>query len=192
MKRIILFIAAITALTAVACVPAVQNGQQRPDTARKDDARQQSQSDTDAHTRYSAGSGQTFLDTLNQGKEIALAPDDLPKLEVTPPITIVAAPAQSNQGGADGGSGGDGGGAAETRFRIQILAASQADMVRREKLNAEKKLNLPVFMVSEQSQFKLYAGDFATRAEAEKMLPEVKKKGYGDAWIITTKKSLQE
>jgi hypothetical protein len=59
-------------------------------------------------------------------------------------------------------------------------------MVRKEKLNAETAMNLPVFMASEQSLYKLYVGDFKTKAEADAALPDVRKK-YKDAWVVSTK-----
>ncbi|GBU20896.1 hypothetical protein R80B4_00783 [Fibrobacteres bacterium R8-0-B4] len=126
----------------------------------------------DPRERYTASGGQTFLDTLNRGREIALAADDLPVLEVVPALS----PAPER--GAD---------ASEPRFRIQILASSQVDMARREKVNAENVMKRQVFMASDQSLYKLYVGDFKTRAEAEAALPEVRKLGYKDAWVVSAK-----
>jgi hypothetical protein len=170
----------ITAATATAiaivtagCAPAVQTGQKTAKTTAHD--QETAQYDNDAHARYSAGSGQTFLDTLNRGKEIALAADDLPAIEMTPAATD-AQPAQQHNANTGG----------ETRFRIQILASSQVDMVRKEKINAENAVDQPVFMASEQSLFKLYVGEFKTKAEAEAELPKIRKK-YPDAWIVNTK-----
>jgi len=128
---------------------------------------------SEAATRASytpSGASATFLDTLNHGKEIALTDADLPTLEVA---AVAAAPDASPQG--------------STRFRIQILASSQIDMVRQEKLNAETATGMPVFMASEQSLYKLYVGDFKTKADADAALPEVKNKGYRDAWVVTVK-----
>jgi hypothetical protein len=42
-------------------------------------------------------------------------------------------------------------------------------------------------MTSEQSLYKLYVGDFKTKAEAEAALPEVRKQGYKDAWVVSVK-----
>jgi len=123
-----------------------------------------------ANYAASSGSKATFLDTLNRGKEVALADSDLPTLEVT----AAAAPVPDAPKGV-------------ARFRIQILASSSVDVVRQEKLNAERATELPVFMTSEQSLYKLYVGDFKTKADAEAALPAVRKKGYGDAWVVTVK-----
>jgi hypothetical protein len=60
-------------------------------------------------------------------------------------------------------------------------------MARREKVNAENLMKRQVFMASDQSLYKLYVGDFKTRAEAEAALPEVRKFGYKDAWVVGAK-----
>ncbi|MDR2692956.1 MAG: SPOR domain-containing protein [Chitinispirillales bacterium] len=126
----------------------------------------------DPRERYTASGGRTFLDTLNRGREAALSVNDLPVLEVVQPVS----PAPER-----------GAAAGEPRFRIQILASSQVDMARREKVNAENVMKQPVFMASDQSLYKLYVGDFKTRAEAEAALPEVRKLGYRDAWVVGVK-----
>ncbi|MDR2591734.1 MAG: SPOR domain-containing protein [Chitinispirillales bacterium] len=126
----------------------------------------------DPRERYTVSDGQTFLDTLNRGREIALSANDLPVLEVVPAVS----PAPER-----------GGAASEPRFRIQILASSQVDMARREKVNAENVMKQQVFMASDQSLYKLYVGDFKTRAEAEAALPGVRKFGYKDAWVVGAK-----
>jgi len=163
---LLLTVAAQAMLISAACNPAVRSGSPsvasaapRPDAA-------------DPRERYAAGGGQTFLDTLNRGREITLSANDLPVLEVVPAVSVAP-----DKGAA----------AVEQRFRIQILALSQIDMARREKVNAENAMKQPVFMASEQSLYKLYVGDFKTRAEAEAALPEIRKLGYKDAWVVSAK-----
>jgi len=121
----------------------------------------------DPRERYAAGGGRTFLDTLNRGREIVLSADDLPALEVVPAVSFSSEKIV----------------AGEPRFRVQIFASSQIDIARKEKANAENAIKRPVFMASEQSLYKLYVGEFKTRAEAEAVLPEIKKLGYKDAWV---------
>jgi len=53
-------------------------------------------------------------------------------------------------------------------------------------VTAEGLTKLPVFMASEQSLYKLYVGDFKTKAEAEAALPEIRKL-YNGAWIVSVK-----
>jgi hypothetical protein len=162
-------IAAQALLLFVGCTPSAVRSPETSETAAapRHDA-------VNPRERYVTGGGQTFLDTLNRGHEIALTPVDLPVIEVVPAVS--AAP---ERGAVVG----------ETRFRIQILASSQVDMARREKVNAESVIKQPVFMASEQSLYKLYVGDFKTRAEAEAALPEIRKLGYKDAWVVSAKVS---
>jgi hypothetical protein len=160
-------IAAQALLLAAGCASSVKPGVAAEDAvgARPDAA--------DPRERYAASGGQTFLDTLNSGREVVLSAGDLPALEMLPAA-----------GAAPAGSPGTAG---EARFRIQILASSQIDMARREKVNAERVIGRPVFMASDQSLYKLYVGEFRTRAEAEAALPEVRKLGYKDAWVVNAK-----
>jgi hypothetical protein len=173
MKKLLLALLSAAAVQVVllsfGCTPAV-----RPSgsTAASASAEQRPEA-INPREHYVAGGGQTFLDTLNRGHEIALTPVDLPVIEVLPAVASAA----PEKGAA----------VSETRFRIQILASSQVDMARKEKVNAESIVKQPVFMASEQSLYKLYVGDFKTRAEAEAALPEVRKLGYKDAWVVSVK-----
>jgi len=119
---------------------------------------------------YSSGTPSkfTFLDTLNRGKEISLSEDDVAVLNVIGSGS--AAPSKNVE-------------INEPRFRIQILASGQIDVARQEKNRAEASTGLPVFMSSEQALYKLYVGEFQTRAQAEAALPDIKKM-YRDAWIV--------
>jgi len=162
--RVLTVLTVLAALFSSGCTPAVGTNQKSA-AAASDDAAADA---VDPRERYAGGGGRTFLDTLNQGKEIALAAEDIPALE----LSGGSAPAPQS---------------GEMRFRVQILASSQIDMVRREKVSAEAAISHPVFMASEQSLYKLYVGDFKTKAEAEAILPEVKSKGYQDAWVVSTK-----
>jgi hypothetical protein len=172
--RLLLFVLS-AALCVAGCAPAVSD-------AKKSAAEPAHPPETDVREQYKAGAGgSTFLDTLNRGKELALSENDVPKLEVVPTIEFTAAPQPHITSGHAAPP------QAEQRFRIQILASSQVDMVRKEKLNAESVTGLPVFMASEQALYKLYVGDFKTKAEAEAALPGIKNQGYKDAWIVSTK-----
>lgn len=168
-KRLLLALLSVAAVQAVllsvGCTPAARSG------AGDADAHNGRSDAVDPRDRYVAGGGRTFLDTLNRGREVVLSSSDLPALEVVPAVS--AAPEKAAAG--------------EPRFRIQILASSQIDMARREKVNAENVMKRPVFMASDQSLYKLYVGEFKTRAEAEALLPEVRKFGYKDAWVVSAK-----
>ncbi|MCL2218418.1 MAG: SPOR domain-containing protein [Chitinispirillia bacterium] len=165
-------VSATLALLASACVSTAKRPGTTGGTADDDRAV------PDPRTQYSPSAGRTFLDTLNQGKEVALSPEDLPVLEEVATVNLTATPGAAAAGGAADPQ-------TPPRYRIQILASSQIDMVRQAKLNAEAAVDLPVFMVSEQALYKLYIGNFKTKQEAEAVLPEIKKKGYKDAWIVS-------
>jgi cell division septation protein DedD len=168
-KRILFALLAVAAaqalLLSAGCASAAKSGASAAAEPRPEAV--------DPRERYTAeGGGQTFLDTLNRGREVTVSANDLPVLEVVPAVNFSSEKIAA---------------AAEPRFRIQILASSQIDMARREKVNAENVMKQPVFMASEQSLYKLYVGDFKTRAEAEAALPEVRKQGYKDAWVVNAK-----
>ncbi|MDR3013463.1 MAG: SPOR domain-containing protein [Chitinispirillales bacterium] len=134
------------------------------------------------------GGPRTFLDTLNRGKEVALTAGDLPQIVITPavPASITPQPAASvSPAPASAPATVQTAAIAQPHFRIQILATSHADAARREKARAETAIGLPIVMVSEQPLYKLFAGEFGTRAEAETALPRVRSAGYSDAWIVS-------
>ena len=71
-------------------------------------------------------------------------------------------------------------------FSIQIMADGDIDIIRKEKNKAQTAINKPVFIVFIEPYYKLWVGDFNTKAQAEEILPEVKRNGYKDAWIVNT------
>ena len=119
---------------------------------------------------YSAKVQYTFLDTINQGNELRLTDDALgdqsDKVESTTANTTASS---------------------ETRYRVQLLASSRIETVREQKKMVEKKLSEQVLIGYEAPYYKLYAGSFMTRKDAEALLPKIKKLGFPDAWIVTTK-----
>jgi hypothetical protein len=72
-------------------------------------------------------------------------------------------------------------------FSIQIMADGDIDVIQKEKNKAQPTINQPVFLVFIEPWYKLWVGDFSTKAQAEAFLPTVKSKGYKDAWIVSTK-----
>lgn len=113
----------------------------------------------------------TFLDSLNRGKEIGLNENEFKSAETksgnSTPTNI-----QSSSG---------------ARFRIQIFASSQIERLREDKKKIEKQLDLPMSIAFEAPYYKLLAGDFLQRADAEAALQKVKKLGFQDAWVVTTR-----
>jgi len=169
MKKSLFTLLSAVAVQAVLLYAGCTNSAVRPGASEPSAAGPRRET-ADTRDRYAAGGGRTFLDTLNRGQEVAVSESDLPVLEVVPAVSFSSEKIV----------------AGEPRFRIQILATSQIDMARREKVTAEGLTKLPVFMASEQSLYKLYVGDFKTKAEAEAALPEIRKL-YNGAWIVSVK-----
>ena len=71
-------------------------------------------------------------------------------------------------------------------FSVQIMASNNMNMVSSEQIKAKATIKQPVIIVLVQGLYKLYVGDFNTKSEAEAILPEVKRAGYPDAWIVNT------
>ena len=112
----------------------------------------------------------TFLDTLNRGNELRLSEDDFGN--------------QSNKVENDMGAVVA---ATETRYRVQLIASNRIETVRERKKEVEKKISEPVVIGYEAPYYKLYAGNFLKRQEAQAILPKLKKLGFLDAWVVSTK-----
>jgi hypothetical protein len=126
----------------------------------------------------------TFLDTLNKGKELSIsedfAPPSFPVMTKTPAASAdtVAANAKTAPKPEAG--------VVVSRFRIQVLASTHEDQVKREKNTLTSKIDIPVTITFESPYYKLFAGEFTQRSEAENYLAQIKKLGYNDAWISRT------
>ena len=138
----------------------------------------------------------TFLDTLNKGKEISITPADFPGQRG---VDIPGQPADSSEISADASStmqvsapGAEKtmtdsrreSGIVPSRYKIQVVAATQQEMVKKEKLNCSGKINVPMTISFDAPYYKLFAGDFAQKSEAESLLAQIKNLGYNDAWIV--------
>ncbi len=164
MKKALIF-NIIIALIWIGCTSLGVSRKKNQDNEKPEDT-------TIEQTRYEPSSPAqfTFLDTLNRGNEITLENTDFHK-EESAPVSEVAL----NQ--------------AETavRYKIQLFASSQIETVRDLKRQVEKKVNLPLSISFESPYYKLLAGSFLQRTEAETHLKKIKNLGYSDAWIISTK-----
>ncbi|NLW32005.1 MAG: SPOR domain-containing protein [Fibrobacter sp.] len=113
----------------------------------------------------------TFLDTLNSGKNIHLENSDLNSFkEQTFTESDISAAPKSN-----------------VHYRVQVFASSQIETIREKKKSLENKIDLPLFIAFDTPFYKLYVGDFKKRTQAEAVLPEIKKLGYTDAWVVSTR-----
>ena len=141
----------------------------------------------------------TFLDTLNKGREVAISSADFSQ-QATVPVSLPAltqAPLHAELR-ADTASGQfpaeqkREAGVVPSHYKIQILAGTQEQQIKKEKtnlamkINLEKINNLPISISFETPYYKLFAGDFALRSEAENYCAHLKKIGYTDAWIVRT------
>lgn len=110
----------------------------------------------------------TFLDSLNRGKEVSVSKVEQGEIEMT---RTNASQQKEN---------------AQEIYRIQILASSQVDLVHSEKDKLGYSTSLPLVILYDNPFYKLFAGSFKTKSEAESRLPGIKELGYEDAWIVNT------
>ena len=143
----------------------------------------------------------TFLDTLNKGREMSLTGADFsaPPAAQTPATQAAAVQGNAAQQAADTFSAAimlgpkQEAGVVPSRFKIQILAGTQEQQVKKEKNNlAVKAVGLPLSVSFEAPYYKLFAGDFAQRSEAETWCAQLKTMGYNDAWIVRTAASQKQ
>jgi len=115
---------------------------------------------------------ETILDTLDRGKELAVSEKDFLPLfaETTSTSQIPAGKIEVPNG-----------------FRVQILASSQIDRIRAEQKSLEDKVNYPLYIIVTPPYYKLVAGDFVKRNEADAAVVKLKDFGYGDAWVVRSK-----
>lgn len=113
----------------------------------------------------------TLIDTLNKGKEYALTESDFtPQTTKSGKSTVSAVQSET-----------------VTRYRVQIMAASQPDRLKEDKKKLEKQIATVFSIVQEAAYYKLYAGEFNQKSDADTLLLKIKKLGYTDAWIATVK-----
>jgi hypothetical protein len=140
---------------------------------------------------FTAGAGErekkpvlTFLDTLNSGREVSISAADI--------VPRAVQPATMSTASSDTGSSSSAAepkreaGVVPSRFRIQVLASTQEQEVKKEKNTLAVKTTLPLSVIFDAPYYKLFAGDFLQRSEAESNCAQLKKNGYNDAWIVRT------
>jgi hypothetical protein len=112
---------------------------------------------------------ETFLDTLNKGRELSL-----PDKGLSPLIAESTATASGTTEVPNG-------------FRIQVIASSQIERVRSEQKSLESRVSYPLYIIVMPPYYKLVAGDFVKRSEADAALAKLKELGYTDAWVMRSK-----
>jgi hypothetical protein len=111
---------------------------------------------------------QTFLDTLNLGKEVSV-------VENNPKLLIKSGNIHSENVQSE----------TANLYRIQIMASSRIESLREQKKMIEKKIKVPLNIVFEAPFYKLYAGHYSQRSDADAALIQIRKLGYPDAWIVS-------
>lgn len=112
----------------------------------------------------------TFIDTLNQGAEVALAEEDFGTVTQQSPTTSAV-------------SEGD----MQEHYRVQVFASNSIDAVRDIKKELETRTKAAVDIGYDAPYYKVFAGDFPNRTDAEQLLKILKKRGYADAWVVIRK-----
>lgn len=125
----------------------------------------------------------TFLDTLNKGKELSISNADFGQPASPPAGKTAEAPSVDTSKPEPKQEPKLEAGTVASLFRIQVLASTHQDQVNREKNTLASKIDVPVSVSFEPPYYKLFAGEFAQRGDAENYLAQVKKLGYNDAWI---------
>ena len=123
----------------------------------------------------------TFLDTINQGREIALAAADVTPIVSDRPEPAAAAPspapARQTQPTPDIA-------ASLKAFRVQCLATTDVERARAQKDELDARTKWKVHIFSDPPYFKVQVGDFANRQSAERAKDQLTEMGYGEAWIV--------
>jgi len=68
-------------------------------------------------------------------------------------------------------------------YRVQVFTSSLYVEATRELAVAQELFNLPIHLDYEAPYYKVGVGDFASREEAEAMVPGIKAMGYATAWV---------
>jgi len=77
-------------------------------------------------------------------------------------------------------------------YRIQVFTSRLYVEANQERLLAEEIFSLPVYLDFEVPYYKVRVGDFATREEAEKILPEMTRIGYSETWVARVVQRVME
>ena len=112
-----------------------------------------------------------FFDSLNQGNEVILTPLDC------------AVPDNSRKTEQKLERNDD-----DSLFQVQIMATKILNDAEKEKKRIEETLGITVYLISESPFYKLRAGKFYTKKEAEELKTEMTEIGHKEAWIVKTRK----
>jgi hypothetical protein len=120
---------------------------------------------------------ETILDTLNRGRELTLAD------KTFSPLIAESSAASPPQVAAAAGGASD----VPNGFRVQVIASSQIEKVRSEQKALESRVSYPLYIIVTPPYYKLVAGDFVKRSDADAAALKLKEFGYTDAWVVRSK-----
>lgn len=118
---------------------------------------------------------ETYLDTLNRGKEISLISDTI-STGISKKKDVAPEGKESIPNG----------------YTIQVLALTSMEAARAKKSAIESELKLDVYIDFDKPYYKMYVGNYTNRKDAEKALNMIKEYGYTDAWIVKSKVFVDE
>ncbi len=130
---------------------------------------------------------ETYLDSLNSGKELHLTNKDFSS-------SVSGTASRSASGDMHPTDGSD---AASERtneresvtgqtYGIQVFASAQIAHARRKKQQIAQELDRPVYVVFKKPYYKVFVGHFSSREDAASALQQLKDMGYKDAWVTDT------
>ncbi|MBN1983964.1 MAG: SPOR domain-containing protein [Chitinivibrionales bacterium] len=116
----------------------------------------------------------TFLDSVNQGKEYFLSDSTFSQ--------TASGKARTDFSSQDSRSSTP----TPAVFRIQIIASTSLEVVKYKQKEFDRDFNVKSFIAFSQPYYKLFAGEFPDKSNADRMLPKIKDRGYSDAWVVKT------
>ncbi len=113
----------------------------------------------------------TIIDTLNKGKEVCLTENDLHSVPALKGGNSSSGTIQFEK---------------TSHYRVQVVAYSQVDRLKEDKKRIAKQLVVPLSIIYDAPNYRLYAGEFKNRDDADSTLSKVKKLGFRDAKVVST------
>lgn len=107
----------------------------------------------------------TFLDTINKENEIVLLDSDLSnsiQSDILGTTSTLSGP----------------------EFCVQVFASNRIESIREQKRILEKNTTEQIKIGYDAPYYKLYAGGYTTRQDAQITLMKLQRAGYQDAWIV--------
>jgi len=72
-------------------------------------------------------------------------------------------------------------------FRIQVFATADREIAESARVAAGERLGVPAYLDLEGGVYKVRVGDYAARADADRVLATVRAHYYPDAWVVVSR-----